>query len=694
MTYSVSSGFISTAKQNTAPFKRLVTIAGSDYSSRVIRWPQFQNVSDRINIDNVSLNFANTDQVFSHFPANPALMEQQVLVKIGFDYSTSSTEYITLFDGKVDSFRMIGGSIQINAVNKFAQLSNRTIGSVTTPTNYTGSDYAPSDLAWYLITSHGGLSAITSTSNPDIDYAAYTSWTAANSASPMLFRARFQGERAIDATERLAKASRSSVLIENGRLKFIQIPSTPGTLVDSFTYDNTIQSDVLFDKRAMFNRYYVGADLDVTSQYFKTTVVAANSASVNSYSARDSNLWDKTVWHANSTSAQRLADFWVTAYGTPKAQATVRTPLATAFVGIGDSVTFMDSNSNIYGSFAVKRETIDMEGATKTYLLENVSQNVTPITLDLPFAETETLPVSVTFTRATTGTYTNGSGVITSAAIDEPRFDHDPATGESLGLLIEESRTNLLLNSDIIGTNLATQNITTTAAARTLSFYGTGTITLTGTHSATVVGTGAYPTRTTYTYTPTAGTLTLTVTGTVQYAQDELGAFATSFIPTAGTPLTRSADVASMTGTNFSSWYNQTDGTFVCRFKPIGALAAAKSVIGVTDGTSSNYMYLGTRNGSAAYGTNSRVGGGTIETVGSFGAVDLLSHTTAYAYKSGSYAATQDASAVATGVNTVPTVDRLGIGNFNSTITFNGHISRITYFPIRLGNTTLQALSS
>ena len=35
----------------------------------------------------------------------------------------------------------------------------------------------------------------------------------------------------------------------------------------------------------------------------------------------------------------------------------------------------------------------------------------------------------------------------TSTATGAPRFDHDPATGESLGLLIEEARTNLIVNS-------------------------------------------------------------------------------------------------------------------------------------------------------------------------------------------------------------------------------------------------------
>jgi len=138
-----------------------------------------------------------------------------------------------------------------------------------------------------------------------------------------------------------------------------------------------------------------------------------------------------------------------------------------------------------------------------------------------------------------------------------PRFDHDPTTGESLGLLIEEQRTNILLNS----ATLSTQSVTTSGTAYTLSFYGTGTVTLSGTSTAgPLVGTGADD-RVTLTFTPTAGTLTLTVTGTVSNAQLEEGSFPTSYIPTTGTALTRSADEASISGTNFSSWYNQSEGT-------------------------------------------------------------------------------------------------------------------------------------
>lgn len=176
---------------------------------------------------------------------------------------------------------------------------------------------------------------------------------------------------------------------------------------------------------------------------------------------------------------------------------------------------------------------------------------------------TAALDARVTVTRTTNATnpatYIDSSGVITAATNNQPRFDYDPVTLLCKGLLIEESRANSLLNTDL----LATQIVTVTAAVKTLSFYGTGSVTLSGAHVAVVSGTGAYPTRITYSFTPSAGVLTLTVAGTVQFAQLEAGAFATSYIPTTTTSLTRNADAVSMTGTNFSSWYNASEGSLM-----------------------------------------------------------------------------------------------------------------------------------
>jgi hypothetical protein len=69
-------------------------------------------------------------------------------------------------------------------------------------------------------------------------------------------------------------------------------------------------------------------------------------------------------------------------------------------------------------------------------------------TLLLDFAKTKLLDPRVDFSRASTATVFDERGVMQTVAAGVPRFHHDPATGESLGLLMEESRTNLLTYSD------------------------------------------------------------------------------------------------------------------------------------------------------------------------------------------------------------------------------------------------------
>jgi hypothetical protein len=87
--------------------------------------------------------------------------------------------------------------------------------------------------------------------------------------------------------------------------------------------------------------------------------------------------------------------------------------------------------------------------------------------LDLNFAATKTLDRRITFTRDSLGTYTDDMGIVRYASNNVPRFDHDPTTGESLGLLLEESRTNLVSNSITMtatGTGSVSTNTTETTA--------------------------------------------------------------------------------------------------------------------------------------------------------------------------------------------------------------------------------------
>jgi hypothetical protein len=313
---------------------------------------------------------------------------------------------------------------------------------------------------------------------------------------------------------------------------------------------------------------------------------------------------------------------------------------------------------------------------------------------------TAALDPRVTFTRSgNTATVTNSSGVIAAINADLPRFDFNPTTLVCNGLLIEEARTNLLLNSLINGVSLVTQLVTTTAVAHTLSFYGTGTIVLTGTSSATVVGTGAYPSRRTLTFTPTAGVLTVTVTGTVQFAQLEVGAFATSYIPTAASQVTRNADVATMTGTNFSDWYNATEGTFVASAQRYVQGVVGGLLLGAAQtGAFSNSMYVGNDAGAPTNLNVTVVSGGAVQA--SINRVTTVTSTfgSSFAYKVDNFGFATSGLAAGTDVSGIlpASVDIFVIGSApwspGSTL-WNGYVKKINYYPQRLTNAELQAFS-
>jgi hypothetical protein len=176
--------------------------------------------------------------------------------------------------------------------------------------------------------------------------------------------------------------------------------------------------------------------------------------------------------------------------------------------------------------------------------------------------------------------------------------------------------------------------------------------------------------------------------------QLELGAFATSVIPTTTTALTRNADAASMTGTNFSSWYRADEGTiYVEAFSG----SADGNSLAVSDGTNNNRFQFAT-------GASNTVWNPFVITSGS--SVATLTQSASYppktnsklvlAYATNNFAASVSGQAPVTDTSgNLPVVDRLLLGSSGSgTISWNSHIRRIAFYPQRLANAQLQALTA
>jgi hypothetical protein len=85
-------------------------------------------------------------------------------------------------------------------------------------------------------------------------------------------------------------------------------------------------------------------------------------------------------------------------------------------------------------------------------------------TLNLDFANALRLDPRLTYARGSNGTYIDAQGILRTAASGVPRFTYEPITGESLGLLMEESSINICLYSeDLTGAGWGTGSTSVTA---------------------------------------------------------------------------------------------------------------------------------------------------------------------------------------------------------------------------------------
>jgi hypothetical protein len=177
--------------------------------------------------------------------------------------------------------------------------------------------------------------------------------------------------------------------------------------------------------------------------------------------------------------------------------------------------------------------------------------------------------------------------------------------------------------------------------------------------------------------------------------QLEQGAFATSVIPTSTTAVTRSADVASISGSNFSSWYRQDEGSY---------FVDVPSRLATTDGPvfegADSSTFRGPTCEYSGNGTRFNIVNRTITsaTGGAYAAVasPLTPGKAACSYFSaGSFASVAGSSVIVTFATTERmTPDRLFIGSrIGANFVLNGTIRRLAYFPRRLGNEVLQGIT-
>ena len=175
-------------------------------------------------------------------------------------------------------------------------------------------------------------------------------------------------------------------------------------------------------------------------------------------------------------------------------------------------------------------------------------------------------------------------------------------------------------------------------------------------------------------------------------AQLEALAFPTSYIATTSAQVTRASDNASMTGTNFSSWYNAGQGTLYTALtsKVPDGLSYVNSFVSIDNGAVGYFSWVGRAgydNGFRYFTTSNNA---SITTL-----MQNIPQQTIFSYTSSSLSYSTNGSAVGTIANTgaiTPSKLSIGsIGNFYNPMT--GYIKKIAYYPQAVTSAQLQALT-
>lgn len=166
----------------------------------------------------------------------------------------------------------------------------------------------------------------------------------------------------------------------------------------------------------------------------------------------------------------------------------------------------------------------------------------------------------------------------------------------------------------------------------------------------------------------------------------QAGSFYAPYIATTTGAVTRAAPSCLVTSTNFTSWYNPLEGTFVVQGLNSDTTSNQARIVCCNDNTANNYIDVSRLGNTAQSRTAVNVGG-----VNQFNSLVTAwpvntSAKVATTYKVNNFAACLGGGTVVTDTSgTIPTVDRMFIGMFFAGANFwNGWVTSLTYYGSNL----------
>jgi len=180
--------------------------------------------------------------------------------------------------------------------------------------------------------------------------------------------------------------------------------------------------------------------------------------------------------------------------------------------------------------------------------------------------------------------------------------------------------------------------------------------------------------------------------------QLEAGIHPTSYIPTAGSAVTRNADLAAISGANFSGFWNVAEGTMFAEGFWIIASdpGGLRPILGADDGTTAERMQIRKSSGSQSnfLSIDNNVQQFQALVSGSPTILSGVLQRMALAYKLNDYAIAHQGLSNSPLAGTLPTVNIIRMGAGTGLPNMNGHLRRFKYYNTRLLANQLQSITA
>lgn len=374
MTLDVSSLFQSKMEASrVTSIESVFTFNGSEITAFVTGgFPTISRDFREVVGINYVIEVDNVEQDFNDLMTDKTRFHKSGQFDWGFSDGAGSRDVVTFFKGDLTKVGYNERTTKLSFEDRISRLAEVEVGTDETPVSFVNTNVNPADLAWWMQSSFGGLSAVKSSSNPDVDYATWIVWHDEFESDSVVIQAEFKGETVTDILNEIGKVTDSLIYDEgDNKIDYFRWTGTLSVTAQMSHGSTTRPVELVMTAKEMINKMSVAFGYDVNSRTWLGNASAQDSSSVGSYGLTERSIAGTMVWYVDSIASLKMAERTVGKRAQPNLQGRIPVPLEFLNLTAPDALQF---TSQVYSMsdklFMIQGMELDFERKEMTFLVD------------------------------------------------------------------------------------------------------------------------------------------------------------------------------------------------------------------------------------------------------------------------------------------------------------------------------------